>query len=207
MSRLVDAALSEAPASISHVHSSSAAPASTTAASALPCSGSSTLLLGASSSNAEVQPVTDAHEPQAGTLPQQLATSAAAQPRLSKDAIAESSECLGSSASARSVGSKKAHRPAWALTADAAQDAEQQEEEDLLAFAGGLEFDKYINEQEDAELRTALQVLAQLPLNGSQTSMLLKQIMGSCAEQAVVLCVSQALPILLSAGQTAAVNS
>ena len=66
---------------------------------------------------------------------------------------------LSSSQSTKSIGSKKVNRPAWALTADAAQDAEQQEEEDLLAFAGGLEFDEYINEQEDAELRTALQVL------------------------------------------------
>lgn len=66
---------------------------------------------------------------------------------------------LSSSQSTKSIGSKQVNRPAWALTADAAQDAEQQEEEDLLAFAGGLEFDEYINEQEDAELRTALQVL------------------------------------------------
>jgi len=66
---------------------------------------------------------------------------------------------LSSSQSTKSIGSKKVNRPAWALTADAAQDAEQKEEEDLLAFAGGLEFDEYINEQEDAELRTALQVL------------------------------------------------
>ena len=66
---------------------------------------------------------------------------------------------LSSSQSTKSIGSKKVNRPAWALTADAAQDAEQKEEEDLLAFAGGLEFDEYINAQEDAELRTALQVL------------------------------------------------
>lgn len=66
---------------------------------------------------------------------------------------------LSSSQSTKSIGSKKVNRPAWALTADAAQDAEQQEEEDLLAFAGGLEFDEYINEQEDAELRAVLQVL------------------------------------------------
>ncbi|DBA90053.1 TPA: hypothetical protein ACH3X2_004318 [Trebouxia sp. C0005] len=64
---------------------------------------------------------------------------------------------LSSSQSTKSIGSKKVNRPAWALTADAAQDAEQQEEEDLLAFAGGLEFDEYINEQEDAELRAVLQ--------------------------------------------------
>ncbi|DBB02444.1 TPA: hypothetical protein ACH3X3_011442 [Trebouxia sp. C0006] len=64
---------------------------------------------------------------------------------------------LSSSQSTKSIGSKKVNRPAWALTADAAQDAEQKEEEDLLAFAGGLEFDEYINAQEDAELRTALQ--------------------------------------------------
>ncbi len=71
---------------------------------------------------------------------------------------------LSSSQSTKSIGSKKVNKPAWALTADAAQDAEQQEEEDLLAFAGGLEFDEYINEQEDAELRTALQVLLTLLL-------------------------------------------
>jgi len=71
---------------------------------------------------------------------------------------AEGSERLNGSTSSKSVGSRKMNKPAWALTADAAQDAEQQEEEDLLAFAGGLEFDKYINEQEDAELRTVLQV-------------------------------------------------
>ncbi|DBA84014.1 TPA: hypothetical protein ACH3X1_006498 [Trebouxia sp. C0004] len=64
---------------------------------------------------------------------------------------------LSSSQFTKSIGSKKVNRPAWALTADAAQDAEQQEEEDLLAFAGGLEFDEYINEQEDSELRTILQ--------------------------------------------------
>ena len=71
---------------------------------------------------------------------------------------------LSSSQSTKSIGSKKVNRPAWALTADAAQDAEQQEEEDLLVFAGGLEFDEYINEQEDAELRTILQVLLILML-------------------------------------------
>ena len=71
---------------------------------------------------------------------------------------------LSSSQSTKSIGSKKVNRPAWALTAGAAQDAEQQEEEDLLAFAGGLEFDEYINEQEDAELRTILQVLLILML-------------------------------------------
>ena len=49
-------------------------------------------------------------------------------------------------------------KPAWALTANAAKDVEQEEEAELLAFAGGLEFDKYIAAQEDAELQDVLQV-------------------------------------------------
>ena len=71
-------------------------------------------------------------------------------------------DSLASGVSSKTIGSKKVNKPAWALTADAARDVEQQEEEDLLAFAGGLEFDKYIDEQEDAELKTVLQVLAAL---------------------------------------------
>lgn len=67
-------------------------------------------------------------------------------------------EQLSKSTSCTSVGGKKVQRPAWALTADAGQDAEQQEEEELLAFAGGLEFDRYIAAQEDAELQEVLQV-------------------------------------------------
>ena len=67
-------------------------------------------------------------------------------------------EQLGKSASCASLGGKKVQKPAWALTANAAEDVEQQEEEDLLAFASGLEFDKYIFAQEDAELQGVLQV-------------------------------------------------
>lgn len=70
----------------------------------------------------------------------------------------ESAEQLSKSVSSTSIGGKKVQKPAWALTADAAMDAEQQEEEDLLAFAGGLEFDRYIAAQEDAELQGVLQV-------------------------------------------------
>jgi len=48
--------------------------------------------------------------------------------------------------------SKKSSRPVWALTekdADMAADRkEQQEEEELLKFAEGLDFDKYVNEVE-----------------------------------------------------------
>ncbi len=88
---------------------------------------------------------------------------------------------LSSSQSTKSIGSKKVNRPAWALTAGAAQDAEQQEEEDLLAFAGGLEFDEYINEQEDAELRTALQVLLIVLLWGSVTLAQASVDSSSCA--------------------------
>jgi hypothetical protein len=97
---------------------------------------------------------------------------------------------LSSSQSTKSIGSRKVNRPAWALTADAAQDAEQQEEEDLLAFAGGLEFDKYINEQEDAELRTALQVLLILLLWGSVT---LAQAIVDASSQALSPCQQQPL--------------
>ena len=204
MSRLVDTALSKAPASSSNVHSSDAAPSvvADTASQALPGSASIAHLPVASCSNAEVQPVADAREERAGASSQPLGTSAVAESNGSKDA--QSSEYLGSSASARSIGSKKAHKPAWAMTADAAQDAEQREEEDLLAFAGGLEFDKYINEQEDAKLRTALQVLALLLQNG-YNSMLLKQIMSSCTELAVVVTDIPALLMSLSAGKAAAI--
>ena len=61
-------------------------------------------------------------------------------------------------ASISSMGGKRVQKPAWALTANAANDVEQEEEEELLAFAGGLEFDKYIAAQEDAELQDVLQV-------------------------------------------------
>ena len=73
-------------------------------------------------------------------------------------AIQKSVDQLGKSASSVSIGGKRVQKPAWALTADAAKDAEQQQEEELLAFAGGLEFDKYIAAQEDAELQGVLQV-------------------------------------------------
>lgn len=72
--------------------------------------------------------------------------------------LQKSVDQLGKSASCTSIGGKKVQKPAWALTADAAKDAEQQQEEELLAFAGGLEFDKYIAAQEDAELQGVLQV-------------------------------------------------
>ena len=65
---------------------------------------------------------------------------------------------LGKNASSNSIGGKRVQKPAWALTANAAKDVEQEEEEELLAFAGGLEFDKYIAAQEDAELQDVLQV-------------------------------------------------
>ena len=79
-----------------------------------------------------------------------------------KATVDEKGLAAGTSSSS-TRGKKAKQRPAWALTADAAQEvqqeAEQQEEEDLLAFAGGLEFDKYINEQEDADLKSVLQVM------------------------------------------------
>ena len=147
MSRLVDEALLDAPASCSNHAASPAAPQSAPK----PID---------SNSSTRIQPSADDHK--AGTrIPAQQAqqgNAASCQAQEHGEQAQKDSRSLKSGASVRSVNGKKASKPAWALTADAAHDAEQQEEDDLLAFAGGLEFDEYINQQEDAELRTVLQV-------------------------------------------------
>lgn len=144
MSHLVDEALRDAPGSCSNHATSHAAPESASK----PID---------SASKAGSEPSADQHTTGTCIVAQQGKTAAP----LGKEHVEQApkgSGSLKSSASDRSVSSKKASKPAWALTADAAQDAEQQEEDDLLAFAGGLEFDEYINQQEDADLRTVLQV-------------------------------------------------
>ena len=148
MSRFVDEALRDAPASCNNLATSNAALASA-------------LKTIDSSSSADDQPSAEHHK--AGTEVFSL-TEASIKPQESAEQALKHSDRIESSASVRSIGSKKVNKPAWAMTAGAAHDAEQQEEEDLLAFAGGLEFDKYINQQEDAELRTVLQVTAVWPV-------------------------------------------
>lgn len=146
MSQFVDKALRNAPASCNSPTTSIAA-----LVSALNPAGSV--------SCADVQPSADYREAGAEVLSQQMQNQVSDKlQRRDAQASKLCSDRIGSSESVRSIGSKKANKPAWAMTADAALDAEQQEEEDLLAFAGGLEFEKYINQQEDVELRTALQV-------------------------------------------------
>lgn len=146
MSHFVDKALREAPASCKSPTSSTAALASASN-------------IAGSVSYADVQPSADDCEAGAEALFQQVPDQASNKlPERVEQAPKRCSDRLGSSGSVISIGSKKVNKPAWAMTADAAVDAEQQEEEDLLAFAGGLEFEKYIDQQEDAELRTALQV-------------------------------------------------
>ncbi len=53
------------------------------------------------------------------------------------------------------------NKPAWALTEDRARAAEAaadlQEEDDLLGFAESLDYDAYLDQIDDAELKTALQ--------------------------------------------------
>lgn len=145
MSHFVDQALRDAPASCNSPTTSIAALASASTAGPV--------------SSADVQPSADDREAGAEGLCQQMPDQASNQlQERDEQGPKRSSDRLGNSESVRSIGSKKVNKPAWAMTADAALDAEQQEEEDLLAFAGGLEFDKYINQQEDAKLRTALQV-------------------------------------------------
>lgn len=116
-----------------------------------------------SASSADKEPSADQHTAGTGMASQQSqqaqqGIAASCQPQEHDEQAQKGAGSLKSGASVRSVSNKKPSKPAWALTADAAKDAEQQEEEDLLAFAGGLEFDDYINQQEDAELRTVLQV-------------------------------------------------
>ena len=146
MSHFVDMALRGAPASCN-------SPTTSIAALASPSNTAGSV------SCADVQPSADYREARAEVLSQQLPDQALSKLQERDDqGPKRCSDHLGSSGSVRSIGSKKVNKPAWAMTADAALGAEQQEEEDLLAFAGGLEFDKYIDQQEDAELRTALQV-------------------------------------------------
>ena len=145
MSRLVDEALRDAPASCNDLAISNAALASASK-------------MTDSTSSADCQQSADHDEAETEVISQQVLKEASGKPQESDEQARQHADRLGNSASVRSIGGKKANKPAWALTADAAHDAEQQEEEDLLAFAGGLEFDKYINQQEDAELRTVLQV-------------------------------------------------
>ena len=143
MSRFVDEALRDVPACNNLAISNAAL------ASASNTTGST--------SSADNQPSPNHYEAGTEVLSQQASNEAYTKPQ---EVDEQAAKRLDSSASVRSIGSKKVNKPAWAMTADAAYDAEQQEEEDLVAFAGGLEFDKYINQQEDAELRTVLQVKA-----------------------------------------------
>ena len=156
MAQLVDTALIAAPASCSRDTSSGhvAALQLDATSQSMPADSEAAVL---SASNGHIQESAE-HEQtqQKGTGYEHSANAAAVQLKGTTDA--QSLQDLSSSASARSIGSKKSNKPAWAMTADAALHAEQQEEDDLLAFAGGLEFDRYIDAQEDAELRTALQV-------------------------------------------------
>lgn len=145
MSLLVDKALRDAPASCSDLATSSAALASASKITDSTCS-------------ADCQPSADHRAAGTVVISHQALQEASVKLQESDEQALKHADPLGSSASVRSIGSKKVNKPAWAMTADAAHDAEQQDEEDLLAFAGGLEFDKYINQQEDAELRNVLQV-------------------------------------------------
>lgn len=144
MSHLVDEALCDAPGSCSNHAVSHAALES--ASKPIDSAG-----------KAGNQP-SAAHHTTGTSIVAQQGKAAAPSAQESLEQAPKASGSMKSSASVRSVSSKKASKPAWALTADAAQDAEQQEEADLLAFAGGLEFDEYINQQKDADLRTVLQV-------------------------------------------------
>ena len=157
MSQLVDAALSQAPATCDSLAVGHAASLPATSQQAVHAHGSIAAM-------ATAHPDSGAGQSRDGeTLPDaSAAQKITAQAASAGKVGAGATECLSSSHSSKAVGSKKVNKPAWALTADAAKDAEQQEEEDLLAFAGGLEFEKYIDEQEDAEVRTALQVLFRL---------------------------------------------
>lgn len=152
MSQFVDEALREAPASCNSPTTSIAALASASnTAGSVNC--------------ADVQPSAGNCEAGAEVLSQRMPEQASNKlQERDEQGSKRCSDRLGSSGSVRSIGSKKVNKPAWAMTADAALGAEQQEEEDLLAFAGGLEFDKYIDQQEDAELRTVLQVSSEVPL-------------------------------------------
>ena len=147
MAQFVDEALRDAPASCNNQAANDAALGSVSNTKD-------------SNSHADVQPSADAYKAETDMPFQQAPNVASTQAQDSKEQAPKCLDRLGSSASVRSISSKIVNKPAWAMTADAAQAAEQQEEEDLLAFAGGLEFDKYINQQEDAELRTVLQVNA-----------------------------------------------
>ena len=146
MSHFVDEALRDVPASCNNLATSNAALASASQTTD-------------STSSAYNQPSADQHAAGTEVVSQQALKQAPVKPQENDEQAVKDSGCLGSSASA-CIGSKKVNKPAWAMTADAAHDAEQQEEDDLLAFAGGLQFDRYINQQEDAGLRTVLQVTA-----------------------------------------------
>jgi hypothetical protein len=49
-------------------------------------------------------------------------------------------------------------RPSWALTAEQAAEKQVQEEENLLRFAEGLDFDEFVQGMDGAELEAAIQV-------------------------------------------------
>ena len=146
LSHFVDEALRDMPASCNNLATSNAALASASQTTD-------------STSSADNQPSADHHAAGTEIFSQLALKEAPVKPQENDEQAVKDSGCLGSSASV-CIGSKKVNKPAWAMTADAAHDAEQQEEDDLLAFAGGLQFDRYINQQEDAELRTILQVTA-----------------------------------------------
>lgn len=157
MSQLVDAALSQAPATCDSLAVGHAASLPAPSQQAVHAHGSIAAMATAHPDSGAGQSGDGQTLPDASAMQKITAQAASA----GKD-NAGATDCLSSGQSSKAVGSKKVNKPAWALTADAAKDAEQQEEEDLLAFAGGLEFEKYIDEQEDAEVRTALQVLFRL---------------------------------------------
>jgi hypothetical protein len=81
------------------------------------------------------------------------------------DAAAEVAEAKEASSSAKeskssASGAKGVHRPAWALTEEAAktaaEDKLQGDEADLIAFAEGLDFERYIG---DMEVQTMMERL------------------------------------------------
>ncbi|GMH43511.1 hypothetical protein BSKO_11433 [Bryopsis sp. KO-2023] len=49
--------------------------------------------------------------------------------------------------------------PAWALTTEMAKAAESMEENDLLKFAEGLDFDRFVSDMDDVEVKEALQAI------------------------------------------------
>ncbi len=59
----------------------------------------------------------------------------------------------GRSGSAGGAGAKGAGRPAWALSCDQAERLEDAEEEELLRFTEGLDFDSFVSSLDDVQLQ------------------------------------------------------